>query len=543
VVGARAIRRPRGSSAVEYLVVIVLFAITGVAAYRAFGHSVRCKMATATGLFSGGGAPAGCSDDGSGGSSGPVASNDPPAGSGPSSSVTCVGGVCSMPGKCFVAGTLVETEFGPRPIETIVAGTRVLAGDGAGATAWKPVVRTFTRTAEARLRLVLGTPDDDGAAGTSLAAGRRRLSTGELLELTPDHRLYAVGRGWVAARELEPGVDALVNDEGAPVPLRSGESIAGPTTVFNLEVADLHSYFVGAQRLLAHNDCGDDAPGPMPGAWPADPPPSPPTATPAPEPAPTPTPIVIATPTPSPSPSPPPSPVVSAPPPPVASGSGATSTPSPSPASTYRPLTRPPPGWVPIPPPPPPPPELTLTLYADPAAGSTLGGRLPDRASVNTGYVGHAFVGLESSDWSGPKYYGFWPQNGYDPSQPWKSVPGEINTNDTSHLGGDNVTSTTYHLTPDEWANVNTYMGEQQGKPYNLFGWKGGHSCVTFARGCVRASGHKPPAAGPIPNPNGLHHGIDNRNNKKKKRPTTSELRFFGPVAPLYAPNRLALAA
>ena len=60
---------------------------------------------------------------------------------------------------------------------------------------------------------------------------------------TPIHRFWRAGKGWALARDLQPGdrlrvlgglwqVTALDSDEVQPV--------------FNLEVADGHSFFVGA---------------------------------------------------------------------------------------------------------------------------------------------------------------------------------------------------------------------------------------------------------------------------------------------------------
>jgi Pretoxin HINT domain len=120
----------------------------------------------------------------------------------------------------------------------------VLARDDEGdAVDWKPVLRTFARPTPSLVRLVIDVADD-------------------ALELTPDHRLFVVGRGWTTAQSIVPGVDALVDHEGNPRPVRAAESLAADTTVYNLEVEDFHTYFVGRGQLWAHNECAPPAPRP-----------------------------------------------------------------------------------------------------------------------------------------------------------------------------------------------------------------------------------------------------------------------------------------
>ncbi len=81
------------------------------------------------------------------------------------------------------------------------------------------------------------------------------LRGGAALEVTRYHPLFSADRrDWVAAGELAPG-EALVTRDGTvrvdhvlQVPREAAE-------VFNLEVFGEHRYFVGQQRVLAHNQC------------------------------------------------------------------------------------------------------------------------------------------------------------------------------------------------------------------------------------------------------------------------------------------------
>jgi hypothetical protein len=238
----RILRRPsRGVSAVDYIVVLVLVGISGIAVFKALGSQYRCKMLAAINIFADKGASDSCDADGSsgaGGSNGPSGAGGPAGSAGPTPNITCVGTVCSAPNQCFVAGTLVMTEAGERPIEAIAVGTRVLARDSEGdALDWRPVVRTFDHRADALIRLTIGDNGDE-----------------ETVEVTPEHRVFVDGRGWAEAQTLTPGGDRLVDADGAAIAVQSAESEAG-AEVFNLEVDDFHTYFVGRHHALAHNSC------------------------------------------------------------------------------------------------------------------------------------------------------------------------------------------------------------------------------------------------------------------------------------------------
>jgi hypothetical protein len=232
--------RPRGVASVEYVIIVVVVAAASVVSWSHFSAGLRCKLATVTGLFGGSSAPA-CN-----GASGPdpaLASNAPP------SADSCPGGSCMMTGSCFVAGTLVLTADGLAPIESIASGTLVLARDQAGDDlAWKPVARRFVRLAPALVRLVI--TDGSGAQ--------------ESLTVTPEHLLFARARGWVAAGTLTPGSDRLIGADDQPLTVSAAESLPGEVPVYNLEIADYHTYYVGRLGAWAHNGCAWSKPRPDP---------------------------------------------------------------------------------------------------------------------------------------------------------------------------------------------------------------------------------------------------------------------------------------
>ena len=140
--------------------------------------------------------------------------------------------------QCFIAGTLVYAKIGPVPIEEVQPGDLVWAADPeTGETALKKVVRTFVSETEELVRVTL---------------------RGEEILCTPGHPFYSPVKGWTEACRLRAGdILVLVNGEYVVVEQVQHELLEAPIQVYNLEVADFHTYFVSGCAVLVHNRCGD----------------------------------------------------------------------------------------------------------------------------------------------------------------------------------------------------------------------------------------------------------------------------------------------
>lgn len=133
--------------------------------------------------------------------------------------------------SCFKAATPVRTLTGPRPIEEIQAGDRVLTQNIVnGALSYQPVIAVFHNRPALTYAVGLG---------------------GETVSATGIHRFWKSGHGWVMARDLKPG-DKIRTLNG-PVEVKSVETESA-VPVFNLEVASGQSFFVGATGLLVHDN-------------------------------------------------------------------------------------------------------------------------------------------------------------------------------------------------------------------------------------------------------------------------------------------------
>lgn len=145
--------------------------------------------------------------------------------------------------SCFVAGTPVSTLTGLRPIELVRPGDRVLAQDPqTGELAFKTVLLTTLRPTSPTRQLRIG---------------------GELIVATRGHRFWQVGRGWQMAKQLD--APATLHGIGGALPLESAEE-GDDAEAYNLVVADSHTYFVGQNRILVHdNSAPKPLLGPVPG--------------------------------------------------------------------------------------------------------------------------------------------------------------------------------------------------------------------------------------------------------------------------------------
>jgi hypothetical protein len=134
--------------------------------------------------------------------------------------------------SCFVAGTLVRTESGLAPIESIQPGDRVLAQDqDTGELAYKLVATRTLRPPGKLLRIRVG----DQNVNTTLG-----------------HPFWVSGHGWRMAKELKTG--DLLHSLAGSLPIDAIESLPDPQPAYNLVVPGFNTYFVTQTGLLVHDN-------------------------------------------------------------------------------------------------------------------------------------------------------------------------------------------------------------------------------------------------------------------------------------------------
>ena len=138
---------------------------------------------------------------------------------------------------CFAAGTPLWTPGGYRAIETLVPGELVYSRDEwnpTGDIEAKVIEEVFTRYAGV-YHLHLG---------------------GQVIGTSGEHPFYVAGRGWTAVHELQAG-DRVLCADGSTVRVEEVYDTGEWQLVYNLRVADHHTYFVGDESwgwcAWAHN--------------------------------------------------------------------------------------------------------------------------------------------------------------------------------------------------------------------------------------------------------------------------------------------------
>jgi RHS repeat-associated protein len=138
--------------------------------------------------------------------------------------------------KCFVAGTLIATADGSVAIEDIVENDLVYsANPDTDEKGLRKVVRTFVNETFELIHIHVN---------------------GEKIVTTPGHRFWLPQKGWTQAVQLRAGDKFLLqSDEIVIVEWVQREILESPVKVYNFEVEDWHTYFVGESAALVHNEC------------------------------------------------------------------------------------------------------------------------------------------------------------------------------------------------------------------------------------------------------------------------------------------------
>ena len=133
--------------------------------------------------------------------------------------------------SCLVAGTPVWTESGFVAIELIQPGDRVLSKEiETGEVAYKPVLQTTVRPPTPVHQINVD---------------------GKTIVASPGHHFWVSGEGWTKTRELIP--DHPIHTATGMRRITAVEDKGQVEAVYNLVVADFHTYFVGDVMVLSHD--------------------------------------------------------------------------------------------------------------------------------------------------------------------------------------------------------------------------------------------------------------------------------------------------
>lgn len=133
--------------------------------------------------------------------------------------------------SCLVAGTPVCTRQGFVPIDQIQVGDEVLSKNiNTGEIDYRPVLQTTERQPVPVTKFVV--------AGSTITASE-------------GHHFWVSGTGWSKTRELAAGQP--IHTATGMSRIESAAFESQPAPVYNLVVADFHTYFVGPGMILSHD--------------------------------------------------------------------------------------------------------------------------------------------------------------------------------------------------------------------------------------------------------------------------------------------------
>ena len=145
--------------------------------------------------------------------------------------------VVSLGQSCFTGDTLVSTREGQKPIEEVEVGDEVWSYNvETGEAKLNKVAKVYVHKTDTIVHLHIESA---------------------IIDTTTTHPFYVVGKGFVAAADLQEG-DKIYALDGSLVKVKAVEieKLDEIILVYNLEVEENHTYYVGDEAVLVHNSCG-----------------------------------------------------------------------------------------------------------------------------------------------------------------------------------------------------------------------------------------------------------------------------------------------
>jgi hypothetical protein len=155
------------------------------------------------------------------------------------------GSPCQGGPSCFLAGTMISTPDGDRPIESLKEGDAIWCVGEDGKRVAGRITATLKHVSNGYYRL----------NGSTLVTGEHRfLMTGAgpnfvASVASMSYEQHALGQ-WIPLRDLSVG-QQLLKFDGTSETIETIEFVDRGVRVFNLEVAPHHNYF--ANGILVHN--------------------------------------------------------------------------------------------------------------------------------------------------------------------------------------------------------------------------------------------------------------------------------------------------
>ncbi|PTT88188.1 hypothetical protein DBR42_10270, partial [Pelomonas sp. HMWF004] len=157
---------------------------------------------------------------------------------------------------CFVAGTLIHTADGAKPIESFVGAELVFSRDEfTQEPGLRPVVATKATEDQPVFEVVIA--DSQGRTETLHTTAEHPFWVVNVADDPADEASADTHAQWVRAASLAPGMQ-LIDLQGQPLTVQSQQAAGWTATVYNIEVHEHHTYHVGELGVWVHNaNCCD----------------------------------------------------------------------------------------------------------------------------------------------------------------------------------------------------------------------------------------------------------------------------------------------
>jgi hypothetical protein len=145
----------------------------------------------------------------------------------------------------FTPQTLVTTDTGEKPIVTLKPGKRVLSyNPKTHKMEWKPIVHVWIHTDNDLVDLTI----------TKMTHEKGVKPTNEVLHTNKKHPFLTVEKGFLPVGQIKLGMH-VVEADGYLGVISGWKIVPGSKTMYNLEVAQDHTFTVGVGQWIVHN-CG-----------------------------------------------------------------------------------------------------------------------------------------------------------------------------------------------------------------------------------------------------------------------------------------------
>jgi RHS repeat-associated protein len=154
-------------------------------------------------------------------------------------------------GCSFTSTTQVSTDHGKQAIGTLHVGDKVLAyNPKTHQMELEPILHVWKHTDHDLIDLTIATT----AKGQH---GEPATRTSEVVHTTSEHPFFTTEQGFVAAGKLKLGMHVLRADGNVGV-VTGWKVVPGTEVMYNLEVAQDHTFTVGVGQWVVHNRCNPE---------------------------------------------------------------------------------------------------------------------------------------------------------------------------------------------------------------------------------------------------------------------------------------------